>query len=44
MKIAVMTSLLAEWYVNVNAAHFLVCGPSYSVPVFSLAMKTATEN
>ncbi|EIA09558.1 hypothetical protein [Flavobacterium frigoris] len=31
MKIAVMTSLLAEGYVYVNAAHFVV----FSVPFFS---------
>ncbi|WP_348813094.1 hypothetical protein [Flavobacterium maritimum] len=31
MKIAVMTSLLAEWYVNVNAAHLVV----FSIQFFS---------
>ncbi len=24
MKVAIMTRLLAEWYVDVDAAHFLV--------------------
>jgi len=32
MKIAIVTSLFAEWYVNVDAAHFSV---QYSVAVGS---------
>jgi len=31
MKVAIMTSLLAEWYVNVDSGHILVFSRSRSL-------------
>ena len=42
MKVAIMTRLLAKWYVDVDAAHFLVF--SFQSQFSALRLKAATEN